>query len=643
MCGIFGILIKNNNNNKIEISKYIIDGLDKLQNRGYDSCGIFSIVSKNTFENTFKNNIAKFKISKYISKNDIMALDKMRHVKHFGNNAIGHTRWATHGKINKINSHPHLDYKYRMAIVHNGIIENYMELKNLLISKNVNFFSETDTEVIINLISYQFDIFGDMEEAINETTNMLKGSWAFVVSCVFEPDILYISKKDSPLLIGVSNLDGDEKIILISSEKSAFSKNTEKYKILENEENLKININSFEDFYNEENWININNTNNTFANNNNNDIVDEKNGYDSWMKKEIFQQPDTIVKTFNEFINEMDTCELFDTMFDNVIFLGCGTSFNACLVSSINFKKSNYFNNVMCINASEFSKYDIPKNGKTCAILLSQSGETKDLYDSLKIIKKYNIYTFGIIGVRDSLISRNVDKCFYLGIGREVAVASTKSFTSQIVLLNLLLKILSEEECDWNNEYEKVFELCKSIKIFLSGLENLNLENLNLEINLNIFEKLKKFEKMFILGKGIYYPITLEGSLKLKEIPYIFCQGYQGGELKHGPFALIDSDVLVCLIAIKQSGEVGDVFEDIEYNKMISTIKQVEVRGAEILVITTEQIEDYECIIIPKNDDELYQSVISVIFFQYMSYKIAKLKKLNVDFPRNLAKCVTVD
>jgi len=616
MCGIFGILTLSYDN----IIDLIIKGLTQLQNRGYDSAGLC----------VYKNNI--FDIYKYASTNEESAIDKLSKIsinepKEGLNVGIGHNRWATHGIKSDTNAHPHLSNNNQFVIVHNGIIENYKQLKDMLISKGFLFFSQTDTEVIVNLIEYNYRFTLDVYESIKKTISELRGTYGLIIQSTLEPNRLYCVRNGSPLLIGQN-----EDRIIITSEQSGFCNMVSNYITLNNDDICIVErVNSS---------LNII-TKHVYFKNNINSINSELNPapYQHWTIKEIFEQPDVVLNTINKGGRIKNKSEVklggleqhYDLLknINNIIILGCGTSYFAGLYGMDYFKKLCNFNTVQTIDGAELNDYDIPRIGNTAFILISQSGETKDLHRCIEIAKKNNIITIGIINVVDSLIAREVDCGIYCNAGKEVGVASTKAFTSQVVCLSMA--------AIWFAKLQNVNEK-KRIKM-VSDLRNLSNDiKITLDLCNDIVKDISKkinTSSMFLLGKGSDECVAKEGSLKIKEISYIHSEGYSSSSLKHGPFALLDENFPVIILNLDQT----------QKTKTLNCFQEVTARKAPIIFITNNESATVEnnCDIIFVPENKTYASLLGIIPIQLLAYNLSLNKGINPDKPRNLAKVVTVE
>ena len=636
MCGIIAFLSKN-----IDAYQYLINGLIILQNRGYDSAGICTINSNNVLINT------KFASSDE-SAIDILKKDDIKKI-HNGNKiGIAHTRWATHGGKTDYNAHPHIDSKNRVAVVHNGIIENYRELKKKLLDNGFTFSSDTDTEIIANLISYYIDKLDkselngnalngnevDILDAIHLAINDLHGTWGLAILYNNHPDHIYVCKKGSPLLIAYDN-----DFTIVASEASAFSQYTNKYIVLHDNEIIKLGTDNNTKLMDYE--VKTIETNDEIK------LVSDP--YPHWMLKEIFEQPESSLKAINMGgrIKDEHTVKLGglfnhrDALLNikNLLIIASGTSYHAGLLGAKYFRLLKCFNTVSVIDASEFTIDDIPEKN-VGMLVLSQSGETKDVHRVIEVAKSYNIIIIGIVNVVDSLIARDSTCGVYLNAGREVSVASTKSFTSQVIVIALVAIWFSQNKNDSDENNTDIFKY-KRTQI-INDMRNIStnfidiIRNIPVSISDDFIKRISKKEHLFILGRGYSYPIAIEGALKIKEVSYIHAEGYAGGALKHGPFALIENGMPILLI----------ILNDENADKMNICLEEVKSRGAYTIVITNikkykkNNLCDY-CIMIP--DCGIFSSLLAIMPIQYMAYKLALELGYNPDFPKNLAKCVVVD
>ena len=605
MCGIVGYI---GNKNAIPI---LIDGLKKLEYRGYDSAGI-SVLENN-------------KISIIKDKGRVNNLESLL-VDTNSNATVGiaHTRWATHGKPSKINSHPHMDNSNTFSIVHNGIIENYKDIKKFLMDNGYKFLSETDTEVIPNLIAYYYKS-NDLLHAVALACKDLNGSFAIEVLCKDYPDRIIVSKKDSPLVIGTTKNEN-----YIASDIPAILSYSKDFYILNDNEIAEVFSDKL-NFYNN----NLEKISKKIENISWDSSAIEKNGYEDFMLKEIHEQSSSIRETIgatlsnkNIEINNLSFSKDFLSSFNKIFIIACGTAMHAGLAVKQSFEKLCKIPVEVDV-ASEFRYRDPLVDSHTLSIFISQSGETADTIGALKLAKSKGSTTLAISNVIGSSITREADFYIYTHAGPEIAVASTKAYTSQLVLLNILALYFAEI---LNSiQFETINKIKKSLLELPKKVEEVLLNDKKIE---KIAKDICKLSNMFFLGRGVDYPVAMEGSLKLKEISYIHSEAYPAGELKHGPIALIDSDFPV----------LGIITDEFLSSKTISNLQEVVSRGAKTIVITNQKIDnlfDYT-IEIPEANTFL-SPIISVIPLQLLSYYIAKFKGLDVDKPRNLAKSVTVE
>jgi len=630
MCGItFIYAIKNTN-----ALEHIFNSLELIQNRGYDSMGICYINS-----NTNKHDILK-KAS--TSKKDCFELLKTIYQKKTLENtiyskfALGHTRWATHGGKTDYNAHPHYSQNGDIILVHNGIINNFLVIKEFLLAKDYKFYSDTDSEVIANLIEYYILSGLNFEDALKKSLQELEGTWALVIIYTKIPDTYYITRKGSPLLLGYNT-----NYIICASETNGFIGLVYDYIPLNDNIIVKINNNNYQ-FLDETNEYSIKKA--IYE-----DFHNAKKHYSHWMLKEIMEQPETIQKAYNyggRINNNIIKLGGLDYLINNIssiefiYLIGCGSSFNACILGEIYFNEINYFVNVKIVNACEFNENILPNsrninNSNTLCIFLSQSGETIDLYNCLKICKQKKCLTMGIINKVDSLIAREVDCGVYLNAGSEISVASTKSFTSMLIVLSLISM--------WfvNNEKNNIKNLNNLRVLSTSTTQLLNDSKIMNKITILITYIIdNNINNIFILGKHKLYPIACEAALKIKEVTYIHCEGFSAGSLKHGPFALLDSSNFTLLLI--------DYNDTTNYANIKSTYYEILGRETNLFVITNSQnvidelqIDEHKYILLYKLD--YYNEVIFTVLLQKLAYEISIAKGLNPDKPRNLAKVVTVE
>jgi glucosamine--fructose-6-phosphate aminotransferase (isomerizing) len=614
MCGILGaVLLKNGN-----VCDIIINGLTQLQNRGYDSAGLCVI------------NNHKFDLHKYASTNELCAIDKLRSLHLHTDNVFtgfGHNRWATHGAKNDTNAHPHLSNNNQFSIVHNGIIENYMELKDFLIKNNYYFKSQTDTEVIVNLIEYNYNKTLNIYESIQTTIQMLRGTYGLIIQSLSEPNILYCIRNGSPLLVGQN-----DDTVIITSEQSGFCGIMTNYITLHNDDLCAIVRNDTK--------IEIK-TQQTYKKKNITCLESElsPHPFQHWTIKEIYEQPNVVLNSINKGGRIKNSSEVklggLDQNIknlekvDNIILLGCGTSYFAGLYGMYFFKQLCNFNTIQVFDGADFDEHDIPKLGTTALLLISQSGETKDLHRCIEIAKTNNIITIGIINVVDSLIAREVDCGVYCNAGKEVGVASTKAFTSQVTCLSMVAIWFSTLQNINHKKRERIIQ----------DLNNLSNDiQMTLDICREKIEPLAKIfshNNMFLLGKGTDEFIAKEGSLKIKEISYIHSEGYSASSLKHGPFALLDEHFPVIIFNLDQAHRY----------KILNCYEEVNSRNSPILLITNDNsvVNKINCdnILIPENKS--YASLLGIIPIQLFAYYLSINRNINPDKPKNLAKVVTVE
>ena len=611
MCGIVGY---NGKNKAIDI---LLDGLSKLEYRGYDSAGI-AIREKNK------------EIEIYKAKGKIANLkEKIQNKKLNGTCGIGHTRWATHGEPSENNAHPHISNDGTVTIVHNGIIENYQEIINKLEKHGYKFYSETDTEVLANIIDYYYKKYkiGPID-AINRTMVRVRGSYAIAVMFKGYPDEVWVARKDSPMVIG-KNDDGT----YLASDVPAILKYTNNIYYIDNMEAacLKKDTIIFYDL--------------------NGDVIDkkpkkidwdmaaaEKDGYEHFMIKEIFEQPDVVGKTINSFVsdNTVDFSKsnlskdiLKDTR--EIHIVACGSAYHVGVCASYIIEDLAKVPTRVDI-ASEFRYRKLLLNKNDLVVIISQSGETADSLAALRKAKEMGVKTLAIVNVVGSSIAREADYVLYTLAGPEIAVATTKAFSTQLIVTYLLaIQIAYAKKTITKNKYNELLNE-------LSLLPNKIKEILDKEINRiqKISSEFSNIQDAFYIGRGLDYAISLEGSLKLKEISYTHSEAYAAGELKHGTISLIEENTLV----------IGVVTQEDIYEKTISNLTEVKARGGYILTISPSKIDvsktaNYQ-IVIPETNKYFYPSL-AVIPLQLLGYYIAVSKGADVDKPRNLAKSVTVE
>ena len=603
MCGIIGYVGKNNN--AIEV---IIEGLLRLEYRGYDSAGIAYV----------KDGLLEIEKE----KGKICNLKEKLDFNNKSNLGIGHTRWATHGQPNYVNSHPHKVGK--ISVVHNGIIENYAELKEELIEKGYDFKSSTDTEVAAALLDSIYKETNSIEQTIAIFKERARGAYALGIIVDDDYDRLYAVKKDSPLIIAC----GEEENY-IASDVPAILKYTNKYIVLNDGEFAKISADKIL-VYDEK--AELRKPEIREFQGNSNDV--EKNGYDHYMLKEIYEQPEVIKATTNPYIeNGLDS--LMNNMPDfskykKIDIVACGSAYHAGLVGKNLIEE---FSNVP-VNVEIASEYRYKKlflDEETLVIVVSQSGETADTLAALKIAKEHGSDTLGIINVVESSIARAAHQVLYTKAGAEIAVATTKAYSSQIALLSLIaLNIANNKSVD----KEEILKVLKDIKALPTLMQSVLNEKDHYK---EIAEQIYNHESIFFIGRGVDYALSMEGSLKLKEISYINSQSYAAGELKHGTISLIEEGTPVIAI----------VTEEGLAEKTISNIKEVKSRGAKVILVASDNInisgDFYDELILVPTTSKLLQSNLTVIPLQMLSYEIAKLRGCDIDKPKNLAKSVTVE
>ena len=629
MCGITFIISKNKKN----IINNLLNSLQLIQNRGYDSIGICYYDTNNKTFKIEKNASTINKDSFIILKETFINKNIETYI------GLGHTRWATHGGKTNANAHPHYSQNGNIILVHNGIINNFDILKSKLLNEGYNFYSETDSEVIANLIEYYLlKKKNNIQDAIKNTVNELEGTYALVIIDTNDSENFYVIRKGSPLLMGVDN-----NYIICTSETTGFNGLIYNYIVLNDNNILKINIESnYELIKNKYNNFNIN-----FKQLNNNEIITSCAPYKHWMIKEITEQPTTILAAYNNGgricegnikLGGLDQLYQIINYIEHIILIGCGTSYNAALIGEEYFKSTNKFISVKTINACEFTTNDLPNienKAKILTIFLSQSGETLDVYNCLKLCKNYGTITLGVINKVDSLIAREVMCGVYLNAGPEISVASTKSFTSMVIVLSLI-------QMWFSNKYLNNIEKINNLHYLSKTVYSMFYDN-------NFIEAIKRskdfiiknnIENIFILGKNKLYPIACEGSLKIKEVTYIHCEGFSAGALKHGPFALLDKTNCTFLLI--------DYNDSVNYQNLKSTYYELKGRETNIIVITNSNdvirelnlnINDYIILYIL----DFYNEIIFSIALQKLAYEISIEKGINPDKPRNLAKVVSVE
>lgn len=581
MCGIIGYVGKKRCS--IDV---IIDGLKHLEYRGYDSAGIAYVKDNNV--------VIEREVGRISNLENVLKKD----TSHIG---IGHTRWATHGKPTKENAHPHK--VGNITLVHNGIIDNFMELKSTLMSEGYNFKSDTDTEVAAAYIDSLYKENNDMIKSLSICVNKFLGSYAFGIINELETDVLYALRKDSPLIIGVGENEN-----FIASDVPSILKYTNKYIDIENDEIVKITKDEVTVY--DKNCNIINKEISVFEGDAN---LVEKNGYETYMLKEIHEEAEVIKKTSEASID-------FDiTKYDEIDIVACGSAYHAGLVGKYMIEKLCNIKVNVCI-ASEYQYDKHFYKGKTLVIAISQSGETADTKKCVNIANDIGVDTLGIVNVKGSSIARICKHVIYTLAGPEIAVATTKAYLAQITTLILLAVKNSKEKINAEDLQKLPYYIETLINKDYTSLANM------------LYTK----DDIYFIGRGIDYALCMEGSLKLKEISYIHSEAYAAGELKHGTISLISEGTPVIVVATS----------DELYLKTISNAKEVKARGAYVILVTDKEVINEgvydELISIPKVTEEL-RPILTIIPLQLISYEVAKLRDNDIDKPKNLAKSVTVE
>ena len=583
MCSIIGYSGKNS------AAPILVKGLQKMEYRGYDSVGI-ATESENKI-------VVKKGVGRVVEVSNAIQLDKLP-----GNIGIGHTRWATHGKVTEKNAHPHSSNSGKIAIVHNGIVENFEELKSDLQNKGYEFQSETDTEVIANLIQLNLDETSDVKQSIIKTVNQIKGHYSFVA--IFDDGTLAAARFHEPLIVGVGK-NGN----YLSSDVLGFIENTDDAIYVDNEDFVIINDSGIHifDFDGTPVKYQITKVSKEFA-----DVY--KGDYAHFTIKEISEQPDTILRAVDnnqiqQFVDNIKQAK-------NLYITGSGTSYNAAEIAKYLMSKFAKIKiNTLISSELPFSPNEIEPD--STLITISQSGESADVLEAVKIAKESNAKILSIVNLLNSSLSQQSSLAIGLNCGPEIGVAATKSFTSQLAILYKI----TDQLCNGciNPDWKKVSDAISQV------LSN------NLKIK-ELAKNLKEITDIYVLGRGIHLPIAREAALKLKELSYIHAEGIPGGELKHGPLALMDSNVYVIIINPRDS----------TYNDTLNSANEIKARGAKIIGISDKKNDVYDhWIEIPSVDEALYP-IVEIVPIQLLAYYSALEKKTDPDYPRNLAKSVTV-
>ncbi|MDD7753689.1 MAG: glutamine--fructose-6-phosphate transaminase (isomerizing) [Clostridiales bacterium] len=608
MCGIVGYLGKR------QATEVLIDGLSKLEYRGYDSAGVAVNTGNELAIRKFKGRLAI--LAEDLQKDPIDG--------HLG---IGHTRWATHGEPSDVNSHPHFNMDRTIAVVHNGIIENYLELRAELEAEGVKFLSQTDTEIAAHMVSKYYE--GNLLDAVYKATSRFRGAYALGVVCADNANELVAVRKDSPLVVGLGE---DEN--MIASDIPAILKYTRNVYFLENGEFVHILGDK----------VTVLNENKEVVQKEVSEITWDveaasKGGFDSFMAKEIYEQPKGVEDTLLRRLDENGRIKLDDIKItkedldkiNKVYIVACGTAYHAGLVGKYAIEKFAKIPVIADI-ASEFRYSDPFVDENTLIIIVSQSGETADTLAALRDAKEKGARVLSITNVVGSSIARESDDIFYTWAGPEIAVASTKAYTTQLMAFYMIaLNLAMTKGTITEEEYFKMIDILKEMPSKVEKV--LECDKLVEEIAAEIKDK----NDIFYLGRGLDYALAMEGSLKIKEISYMHAEAFAAGELKHGTIALIEEGTPVIAIATQEA-----LFE-----KMVSNMQEVKARGAKVIAIVEEHNEEVEksadrVIYIPEVED-MFASITSVVPMQLLSYHVAKMRGCDIDKPRNLAKSVTVE
>ena len=608
MCGIVGYLGKR------QATEVLIDGLSKLEYRGYDSAGVAVNTGNELAIRKFKGRLAI--LAEDLQKDPIDG--------HLG---IGHTRWATHGEPSDVNSHPHFNMDRTIAVVHNGIIENYLELRAELEAEGVKFLSQTDTEIAAHMVSKYYE--GNLLDAVYKATSRFRGAYALGVVCADNANELVAVRKDSPLVVGLGE---DEN--MIASDIPAILKYTRNVYFLENGEFVHILGDK----------VTVLNENKEVVQKEVSEITWDveaasKGGFDSFMAKEIYEQPKGVEDTLLRRLDENGRIKLDDIKItkedldkiNKVYIVACGTAYHAGLVGKYAIEKFAKIPVIADI-ASEFRYSDPFVDENTLIIIVSQSGETADTLAALRDAKEKGARVLSITNVVGSSIARESDDIFYTWAGPEIAVASTKAYTTQLMAFYMIaLNLAMTKGTITEEEYFKMIDILKEMPSKVEKV--LECDKLVEEIAAEIKDK----HDIFYLGRGLDYALAMEGSLKIKEISYMHAEAFAAGELKHGTIALIEEGTPVIAIATQEA-----LFE-----KMVSNMQEVKARGAKVIAIVEEHNEEVEksadrVIYIPEVED-MFASITSVVPMQLLSYHVAKMRGCDIDKPRNLAKSVTVE
>ena len=610
MCGIIAYCGKK------DVLPILIDGLKRLEYRGYDSAG-FSVINEKK-ENIVVKEVGK--VSELEKKKAKLKIDST-----FG---IAHTRWATHGKPSEVNAHPQTDCSGKISVVHNGIIENYLELKSELTEKGHKFVSETDTEVIAHLIEENFE--GDLELAVLKSVERLIGTFGIAVIHADIDHKIVIVKRGSPIILGI----GDDEYFA-ASDSNALAPYTNKLIYLNDDEIAVLNSDGYY----------IKNLRNEILEKNieimeDDHFVADKKGFEHYMLKEIFEQPESIENAFrgrlieNEGVSKLGGLEpVLDRLMKNIkkiIIVSCGTSYYAGLLGRYIFETLTNLN-VEVELASEFRYRKLRLNENVAVLAISQSGETADTLAAIKEAKRKGALLLGIVNVVGSSIAQITDAGVYNYAGPEIGVASTKIYTSQLVILILMALLIGRYDTlsyiDGLNIVHALKRLPSQVKEILDKSEDIKRLSL----------KYRNYENFLYIGRLYNYPTAMEGALKLKEISYIHAEGYPAGEMKHGPIALIDENFPTVAIAPFDS----------TFDKILSNIQEIKARNGKVLTITNRENDDLrrfsdDLIVVPETI-QILQPILNVIPLQLFAYYIAKERGCDIDKPKNLAKSVTVE